>query len=120
MKVFFYIVLVLLVFLAVSSGITKILLMPQDVEFFGQYGFSNPILISYGIAQVIGGILLATPRTRGLGAATIACTFIISAVILFLAGNIAVAVVTLIFTALLGLIARLNAALTQSEKTAHK
>ena len=44
------------------------MLMPQDVEFFGKYGFTNPILIAYGAAQVIGGILLIIQKARFVGA----------------------------------------------------
>ena len=58
MNIFIKAVLVILVLLAISSGITKIFLMPQDVEFFGKYGFTNPILIVYGAVQIIGGVLL--------------------------------------------------------------
>jgi hypothetical protein len=43
-------ILAILTLLAVSSGITKILLMPQDVNFFGKFGFSDPILIAFGKA----------------------------------------------------------------------
>ena len=108
MKIFFYIILVLLIFLAISSGITKIFLMPQDVEFFGKYGFSNPILIAYGLVQFVGGVILAIPRTRIIGAAVVAITFLISAIVLFLSGNIPIAIVTLVFTSLLGFIAQFN------------
>ncbi|WP_126454745.1 hypothetical protein [Sulfuriflexus mobilis] len=41
--------LAILVFLAASSGVTKIMLMPQDVEFFGNYGFTNPILMLFTV-----------------------------------------------------------------------
>lgn len=108
MKIFFYIILAILVFLAISSGVTKILLMPQDVEFFGQYGFSNPILIAYGLTQLVGGIILAIPKTRVIGTAIVAVTFLISAVVLFLSGNIPITIVTLVFTGLLVLIAKYN------------
>jgi hypothetical protein len=113
MKLFFYIILIILVLLAISSGITKILLMPQDVDFFGQYGFSNPILITYGLAQLVGGVFLAIPKTRIIGVAVVAVTFLISAVVLFLSGNIPVTIVTLLFTGLLGFIAKYNARVIQ-------
>lgn len=45
MKVVFIIILFVLILLALSSGISKVLLMPQEVEFFGKYGFSNPPLL---------------------------------------------------------------------------
>jgi len=106
MKIFFNIVLVILIFLAASSGITKIMLMEQDVEFFGQYGFTNPILIGFGIAQLLGGLLLAIPKTRAIGAVVVAITFLVSAAILAMAGNVPVAIVTLIFTLLLGFIVK--------------
>jgi hypothetical protein len=108
MKIIFYIALAVLVLLAISSGLTKILLMPQDVEFFGRYGFSNPMLIAYGLVQFIGGALLAVPKSRVIGALLVAVTFLISAVVLLLSGNIPIALLTLVFTALLGFIVKFN------------
>ena len=78
MKIAFSILLVLLTALAVLSGVTKITLMPNEVEFFGQYGFSNPMLIAFGAAQLIGGILLPWKKTRFAGAAVVAVTFLVS------------------------------------------
>ena len=104
MKIFFKVVLVILIFLAVSSGITKIMLMPQDVEFFGKYGFTDPILIAYGATQLLGGILLIMSKSRIIGAVLIAITFLISAVVLAMDGNIPVTIITLIFVFLLGFV----------------
>ena len=104
MKILFNVILAVLVFLAVSAGITKIMLMQQDVEFFGKYGFTNPILIIYGVVQLLGGILLALPKTRIIGAIIVAITFLISAVILIMENNIPVTIITLISVFLLGLI----------------
>ena len=102
MKYLFYSILAVLVFLAVSSGITKIMLMQQDVDFFGQYGFTNPILIGFGIIQLVGGVMLVPPRTRVNGASMVAVTFLISAMVLFMAGAVPIALVTLFCTGLLG------------------
>ncbi len=116
MKILFNVILAILVFLAISSGITKIILMQQDVEFFGKYGFSNSILIAYGAVQLLGGILLALPKSRIIGAALVAITFLISAVVLVLEGNIPVTIVTLICVLLLGVIIKqsLNKTTVQS------
>lgn len=108
MKIASTIILVLLVFLAISSGITKIALMQQDVEFFGKYGFSNPILIAYGATQLIGGALLPFKRTRFCGAAIVAITFLISLVVLLMDGDIPVSIVTLVATLLLGVVMKQN------------
>lgn len=100
--------LVILIFLAVASGLTKILLMPQDVEFFGRFGFTSPLLVAFGASQVIGGVLMAFPKTRALGAVIVLITFSISAVMLYLAGNLPVTFVTVAAIVLLGDVIRRN------------
>ena len=95
-----------MVFLAISSGITKVMLMPQEVEFFGAYGFSNPILILFGASQLIGGFLLIFAQLRVAGALIIGTTFLISLVLLVLAANILFSVLTIVAMWLLGLIIR--------------
>ena len=104
MKILYNILLVILVFLATSSGITKILLMQQDVEFFGEFGFSNAILVTYGAFQLVGGILLIISKTRFAGALIVAITFIISAIVLIMAGKILVAIITFVTIIMLGVI----------------
>lgn len=101
MKIAYTILLVVLALLAVLSGVTKILLMPQDVEFFGRYGFSNPMLIAFGVAQLLGGILLAVKTTRFVGATVIASTFVLSLALLLIDGNIPVSIITGVVTLLL-------------------
>jgi len=93
--------LAILTLLAVSSGITKILLMPQDVLFFGKYGFSDPLLIAYGSVQLLGGFLLVFTKTRFAGAAIVAVTFLISLALLLMEGNVPVSIVTAVATLLL-------------------
>lgn len=56
MKTLGTVILAVLIFLAVSSGITKVLLMRQDVEFFGKYGFSDANLIAYALVQLLVGV----------------------------------------------------------------
>ena len=104
MRIISTIILVILILLAVSSGITKVALMQQDVEFFGKYGFSNPLLIAYGLVQLAGGVAMIFKKTRFVGAAVVAITFLISLVLLVMEGNIPVSVVTIVATLLLGVI----------------
>lgn len=108
MKLFSKIVLVVLIVLAISSGITKILLMQQEVEFFGKYGFSDPILIAYGATQLIGGVLLSFKKSRFIGAVVVAVTFLISLVVLLMEGNISVSLATVVVTLLLGMVMKQN------------
>jgi len=106
MKITFKIILVILVLLAISSGITKVLLMPQEVEFFGAYGFSNAMLIMFGCMQVFGGVLMVFFKTRLYGAIIVAITFLFSLVVLLLASSIVPAVITIVATVSLILIAK--------------
>lgn len=108
MKIVIAVLLAILCLLAISSGMTKILLMQQEVEFFGRYGFSNPMLVAFGGVQLIGGILLPFRKTRFTGAAIIASTFLVSLVILVMDGNIPVSLVTAIATLLLVVVMKLS------------
>ena len=108
MKAVSAIIVGILVLLAVSSGVTKILLMQQEVAFFGKYGFSNPILIAYGLTQLVGGLLMIVKRTRFAGAAIVAITFLVSLVLLLIEGNIPVSIITLVATLLCGVVMKQN------------
>lgn len=106
MKIIRMIIIGILVLLAAASGLSKIMLMPQEVEFFGSYGFSNPILVAFGAVQLAGGVLMLLAKTRLAGAIMVAVTFLVSAVLLILAGNIPVAAITLVCVLLLVFIAK--------------
>ncbi|MDJ0794113.1 MAG: DoxX family protein [Woeseiaceae bacterium] len=108
MKIAFYILLAVLTALAVAAGAAKITLAPNDVEFFGRYGFSDPMLRAFGIVQLGGGILLPWKKTRFAGSAVVALTFLISLVILIVDGNIPVSIVTAIATILLFVVMKLS------------
>lgn len=88
MKTLGMINLVLLTLLSIYSGIAKISLLPNEMEFFQGAGFTENILILYGAAQLLGGLLLIFRKTRLEGAIVMIATFAISTVIIFKAGNI--------------------------------
>ena len=104
MKTVSTVILVVLILLAVSSGITKVALLQQDVDFFGKYGFSNPLLIVYGLVQLIAGVLMAFSRTRFVAASIVAITFLMSLAMLLMEGDLPVSVATLVATLLLGVV----------------
>ncbi len=104
MKAVSIVILAILTLLAVSSGITKILLMQQDVDFFGRYGFSDPILIAFGLVQLLGGLLLVFTKTRFVGAAIVAATFLVSLAMLLMERNIPISIITVVATLLLGVV----------------
>ena len=96
--------LVILVLLAVSSGTTKILLMEQDVNFFIGNGFTSLMLMTFRFVQVLGGLSMVFAKTRFVGAAIVAITFLVSFVMLVFDGNLPVSIVTAIAILLLGVV----------------
>jgi hypothetical protein len=104
MKIASAIILVLLTCLAVFSGAAKIALVQQEVEFFGKYGFSNPMLVAFGATQLIGGVLMPFRKTRFSGAAIVAITFLVSLLLLLMDGNLPVSIVTAAAMLLLGIV----------------
>ena len=102
MKIAYLVLIGLLVFLAGSSGLTKIMLMDQEVEFFGKFGVAGPLIIGFGIVQLIGAVLLIFTRTRITGAVLIAITFVMSAYMLIVEGNWPFTIATLLALVLLG------------------
>ena len=104
MKWVWMIILAILTLLAISSGATKVMLMQQEVDFFGKYGFSSTAIIFFGALQLLGGVLLPFKKTRFMGAAVIALTFLISLVLLILDGNAPLSAVTAVVTILLVLV----------------
>ena len=106
MKIFMNIVLAILVLLAFSSGIVKIMLIEVEVQFYGSHGFTNSVLIAFGAIQLAGGLLLIAPKTRSVGGLIIAISFLISAVLLLISGNVPLAFISLVFVALACLITK--------------
>jgi hypothetical protein len=101
MKITTKIALAVMMFLAAASGIAKILLIPQEVAFFGAFGFNKYLLMGFGLLQVLGAILLLVAKSRMFGITLVGVTFVVSALVLLTAGKIATALVTLFFVGLL-------------------
>ena len=106
MKIVMTMILLLLVLLSISSGINKIMLMPQEVEFFGGAGMSNMVIIAFGAVQVMGGSLLIAPKSRLWGVFVMVVTFTISTVLILIGGSIGFVLYSILPIILLGLIAR--------------
>jgi len=91
--------------LSIAAGAAKITLVPEEVEFLSQFGFTNTLTIFFGIMQVLGGILLLVPLTRPYGSLVTAAGFALSAALLFVSGNVAFASISLLPFLLAGFIA---------------
>ncbi|MBT8101556.1 MAG: hypothetical protein KJO95_01220 [Gammaproteobacteria bacterium] len=96
MKLAFTIIAVLIGLLSIAAGGAKVALVPEEVEFLGQFGLTNALIIVFGTAQVLAGLLMVIPKTRLVGSIIAALGFAVSAVLLLMAGNAAFAGVSLV------------------------
>ena len=105
MKYAYWLVLGLLVLMSLAAGGAKLAAMPQEVAFFADAGIDAKWLLPLGLVQIVAGLLAILPRTRSLGAASMALGFLISSAVIFMTGNIGFGLVSLLPVLLSGLIA---------------
>lgn len=89
-------VLLILILLGTSAGIVKIIKMPQELEFFQAAGLGELSLVLFGIAQLIGGVLLIFRRSRLVGAILSAVAFLTSAIMILVTGAFGFGVIALL------------------------
>ena len=100
MKILFYILLVALGLLSLVAGAAKLVQAPAEVDFFAAAGLEPVWLYPLGIVQVAGAIMAAIPRTRSLGFVGVALGFAVSTVVIFMTGNTAFGLASLVPVAL--------------------
>ena len=105
MKIAVTVVAVLIGLLSLAAGGAKIALVPQEVVFLSQFGFVKGHTVSFGVVQVVGGLLMLIPKTRLIGALIAAAGFALSVALLMAAGNMAFAGVSLMPVLLAGFVA---------------
>ena len=88
MKVLTTLVLVVVIGLAVASGIAKILLMPEEVAFFSSVGLSETLIVLFGTIQVISAVFIIPKKSRIIGAIILGTTFAFSTILIFLSGKV--------------------------------
>lgn len=95
-----WLTITLLALLSLGSGFAKLLQSPQEMAFLSQFGLSVTIILAFGSLQLVGGICLAIPISRRLGAAVVGLCFGISMCLLGLSGQLLFAAVSLLPVAL--------------------
>lgn len=105
MKIAITVIAVLIGLLSLAAGGAKIALVPQEVVFLSQFGFVKGHTVSFGVVQVVAGLLMLIPKTRFIGAIIASAGFALSVTLLLAAGNTAFAVVSLVPVLLAGFVA---------------
>jgi hypothetical protein len=90
--------------LSIAAGLAKVMQSPQEMEFLQGLGLSSFLIMVFGLVQITGGVLIAPKKTRLPGAVLVALGFAVSAVLIFIGGNVAFGLFSLIPAALAGMI----------------
>lgn len=90
--------------LSIAAGLAKVMQSPQEMEFLQGLGLSSFLIMVFGLVQITGGVLIAPKTTRLPGAILVALGFAVSAVLIFIGGNVAFGLFSLIPAALAGMI----------------
>ncbi len=104
MKVFNYLIIVIVALLSIAAGLAKVMQTPQEMEFLQGLGLTPALIIGFGVVQLAGGILLFPGKTRMVGAVLTTLAFLASSLLIFTGGNAAFGAVSLIPTALAAVI----------------
>ena len=106
MKVLNTIILVVVIGLAIGSGIAKIMLIPEDVAFFSSAGLSKTLIVLFGAIQLISVILVIVKKWRNVGAIILGMTFGFSTILIFLSGKITFGLISILPLVLILLIVK--------------
>jgi predicted MFS family arabinose efflux permease len=85
------------------------------MEFLQRVGLSSALIVAFGLVQKLDGVLLVPRRTRMFGAVLAALTFVASTVLIFVGGNLAFGLVSMLPIALACVIIYQSAAITHNK-----
>lgn len=104
MKIVSYLIITIVALLSIAAGLAKVMQTPQEMEFLQGAGLSTGLIIVFGIVQILGGLLLVPGKTRVVGAVIAASAFAVSAALIFMSGNLAFGLISLLPIALAGIV----------------
>jgi len=89
MKIVKFLIIVVVALLSIAAGAAKVMQTPQEMEFLQGVGLSETLIMVFGLVQIAGGVLLVPQKTRLSGAVLAAMAFVVSTVLIFIGGNLA-------------------------------
>ena len=101
---------VLLTLLSISTGAVKLARMEDEMRIFLEAGFSETLIVAFGVLQLVGGILLIPNRTSRIGAWVMLPTFAVATGVVFINGMVPFGVASLLFIAMAGVHGRFGKA----------
>ena len=100
MKIVNILIIAIIALLSIAAGLAKVMQTPQEMEFLQGFGLSSAMIVAFGLVQISGGVLLVPRKTRLPGAVLATAALVVSTVLIFIAGNLTFALVSLLPIAL--------------------
>tara|TARA_R110000737_G_scaffold109203_4_gene142140 strand:- start:63 stop:434 length:372 start_codon:yes stop_codon:yes gene_type:complete len=110
MKIVHHLLIVIVTLLSVAAGIAKVMQSPQEVQFLQRFAFNDFAITCYGVMQILAavvliiGALIYDDRAKLTGAIAISIGFLLSSVLIFVSGNWAFGLMSLLPIILTGMI----------------
>lgn len=115
MKIVNILIIAIIALLSIAAGLAKVMQTQQELEFLQGFGLSSTLIVAFGLVQISGGVLLVLKKTRMLGAVLATSALVISTVLIFIEGNLAFGLVSIVPIALACVIIYQSARTTQSK-----
>lgn len=96
MKILNLVLIAVIALLGIAAGVAKVMGAPEEVQFLEGFGFNSMLIVLYGLTQIVGGVLLAIPKTLKLGAIITILGFSFSTALISISGNYAFALASLL------------------------
>lgn len=100
MKIVNALIIAIIALLSIAAGLAKVMQSPQEMEFLQSFGLSSFLIVVFGLVQIAGGVLLVPRKTRMPGAILATSALLLSAILIFIGGNLVFGLVSLIPVAL--------------------
>jgi hypothetical protein len=113
-KIVNILIIAVIALLSIAAGLAKIMQVPQEMEFLQSVGLSKILIVVFGLVQVAGGVFLAPKKTRMFGAVLVASAFVVSTVLIFVGGNLAFGLFSILPIALAGVVIYQTARITHN------
>ena len=108
MRILKVILLTIVVLLGLGSGIAKVMLLPNEVAFFGKSGLTEIGIQIFGTIQMIGALMLPFQKWCFLGSVILIITFLSSTALILISGNVAFGIFSILPIALIVLLLKLK------------
>lgn len=104
MKIVSIILIATMALLSIAAGLAKVMQVPEEMTFLTGLGLDNTMIFIFGAIQIVGGILLAIPKSKMYGSVIVAISFLGSAILVLVGGNFTFGIVSMLPVVITGFI----------------